>query len=184
MDEEKAIELKVEEKAPLNILEELDKLFLSGKHETFSKYTQEVQNFGHVPINQFDHAWGLIKSQKRNIEKERFNYLNDPMIYLGNVDNEKTLALYQNDIRFLGIMESMALDDPAIYHVFEPLFEIFKIEVRLTGNIGNSERHLQAFHIPVAPQKRGFKILGRRKKKKEPINYVIPEEEEIQQGMY
>lgn len=181
MDEE----IKATEEKSSNILEELDKLFLSGKHETFNKYTQEIQNFGHVPVNQYDHAWSLIKSQKRDINKDRFNYLNDPMIYLGNVDNEKTLSLYQNDIRFLGIMESMALTDPAIYHVFEPLFEIFKIEVRLTGNIGNSERHLQAFHIPVAPEKRGgFKILGRRKKKKEPVNYVIPEEEDIQQGMY
>jgi len=174
----------VEEKPSSNILDDLDKLFLSGKHDAFNKYTQEIQNFGHVPVNQFDHAWGLIKSHKRDINKERFNYLNDPMIYLGNVDNEKTLALYQNDIRFLGVLLSMALSDEALYHVFEPLYEIFKIELRLTGNIGNSERHLQAFHIPVAPEKKGFKILGRRKKQKTPMEYVIPEEDELQQGMY
>jgi hypothetical protein len=167
-----------------NILDELNKVFLSGKHDTFGKYTQEIQNMGHTPDNQFDHAWGLIKSRKRDIQKERFNYLNDPMLYLGNIDNEKTLALYQYDIKFLGILESMALNDPTIMHVFEPLFEIFKIELRLTGNIGNVERHLQAFHVPASTGSKGSRILGRKKKKK-PVEYVVPSEEEIQQsGMY
>ncbi|MDH7506275.1 MAG: hypothetical protein QHH15_00605 [Candidatus Thermoplasmatota archaeon] len=165
-----------------NILDELNKSFLSGKHDSFSKYTQEVQNFGHVPENQFDHAWSLIRSKKRDIQKERFNYLNDPMLYLGNIENEKTLALYQNDVKFLGILEAMALEDSSMLYVFEPLFEIFKIEIRLTGNIGNSERYLQAFHTPVASEKKGFKILGRKKKKK--VEYVIPSEEEIQETMY
>lgn len=168
---------------PTNILDELNKNFLSGKHDSFSKYTQEIQNLGHTPDNQFDHAWGLIKSRKRDIHKERFNYLNDPMLYLGNIDNEKTLCLYQNDIKFLGNMETMALHDDAMLFVFEPLFEIFKIEIRITGNIGNAERHLQAFHMPVAAEGKGFKILGRKKKKKKPVEYVIPDEEE-QQGMY
>lgn len=176
-------EQKKPEEKPISLLEQLSKSYLENNNQNFSKYTQDVQNFGHVPLNQFDHAWGLIKSQKRDIHKERFNYLNDPMIYLGNIENEKTLSFYQNDIRFLGIMDSMALTDPVIAHIFEPLFEIFKIELRLTGNLGNAERHLQAFQIPVSSDRKGFKIFGRRKKKK-PVDYVLPEEEEMQEGMY
>lgn len=165
-----------------NLLDELNKTFLSDKHEGFGKYTQDVQSFGHIPDNQFDHSWGLIKSRKRDLEKEEMNFLDDPMLYLGNVENEKTLRLYQNDVVFLGNMCKMAQMDPAMKYVYTVLDKVFKIELRITCNIGNAERHLQAGHVPVVNEAKGSRILGKKRKKK-PIEYVVPEEEDIQ-NMY
>lgn len=171
-----------EEVKPENILEELNKAFFSGTHDSFSKYTSDVQNFGHTPDNQFDHAWGLIKSRKRDFDKEKLALMNDPMIYLGNVENSRMLRFYQNDVFYLINMLSMSLNDEVMRCVFEPLNENFKIEIRMTCNIDNAERHLQAFQMMNQEKKRGFGILSKKKQKK--IDYVVPTDDEVNSNMY
>jgi hypothetical protein len=168
----------------MNLLDELNKSFLSGKNDGgFGKYTQDVQNFGHIPENPYDHSWGLIKSRKRDLAKEGINYLDDPMIYLGNVENEKSLRFYQLDMTFLAIINKMAQTDPVMEYVYTPLDKIFKMEIRMTCNIGNAERHLQAGHVPVSSESHGSRILGKKRKRK-PVEYVVPSDEEINDNMY
>lgn len=163
-----------------SLFDELNELFSKTEHSGFGTYTQYTQNYGHIPDNQYDHAWGLLNPPPKKIEKDGFDLLTDQTILLGNIDNEKSLRMYQIDLFFLSNMLALARNDPMMRYVFEPLWANEKMEIRITGTIGGTERSLQAFHIPVLKQQKGFKILGGRKKK-QPIEYVIPQEDE---GMY
>jgi hypothetical protein len=168
-----------DKKGGSHLLDEISEEF--DKETDFDDYTQNTQFYSNNPDNQFSHAWQLINTQRKQMHKDGFDFLFDPQILLGNIDNEKSLRLYQIDLFFLNNMFSCALNDPVMEHVFKPLWSNFKNEVRITSVIGGGERFLQAFHIPAQQQSKGFKLLGKRKKKKEPVNYVIPEEDD---GIY
>lgn len=179
---EKQIVEEIEE--DLDIFDELNKSYNSMVDSGFGDYTQDVQRFANVPHDQFSHAHSLINPISKKMAKEGFDVITDPSVLLGNIDNEKSLRMYQIDVFFLTNMLSCALHDEMMQVVFEPLWTVFKSEMRITSTIGGLERAYQAFHLPVyaGSKKKGFKILGKRKKKREPIDYVIPQEED--EGIY
>ena len=163
-----------------NLLDELHNLFTKRGGSGFGSYTQDMAKRGFSPDNAYSHAWNLISSSKKDIEIDKMNVLNDPQIILGNIENEKSLRYYQNDLYFLTNLCNMAINDPMFKGVFEVLWQNFKNEVRITSCMGGTERQYQAFHIPQASTKRGFSLFGRRKKQqpKNVMDYVIPQESE------
>lgn len=161
-----------------NLLEELQKRFGEPGGSSFGSYTQDMQKFGFSPDNAFGHAWGLINSPKKDLKSDGLNVLNDPQIILGNIDNDRSLRFYQLDLFYLTNLCGIAINDPMFEIVFEVLWQSFKNEVRITSSMGGTERQYQAFHIPQASTKKGFSIFGKKKKqKREPMEYIIPQEE-------
>jgi hypothetical protein len=126
---------KPEKEVEKNILDVLNDQLGKGTLSDFSEYTQNTQNYGHMPDNQFGHAWNLINVRRG--EPKDFEDLLNPHIFLG--------------------------------------------ELRLTGALDGSERVYQAFKTPMARSK-GFSILKKKKKKREPIDYVLPDEDD--EGIY
>lgn len=170
-----------EDESEVNLLDELNKQF--GKHEEsgFGEYTQDMQKIGFTPDNPYGHAWTLVNSPARKLETDGFNILNDPQIFLGNIENEKSLRLIQNDLNYLTNICGMALEDPIFKDVFNVLWQIFKTEVRITSAMGGTERQYQAFqpNQPVSSTSRGFSFFGKKRKKpKDPVEYLLPQDEE------
>jgi hypothetical protein len=162
------------------ILEELDERLTEEEIEDFEHYTQYTQRYENMPDNQFSHAWRLINVRQGKVRN--FDDLLNPHLFLGSIDDVKSLRFYQNDMFWLTGMFRLAKEDKAMEYVFEPLWHSFLSEVRLTSTLDGSERIYQAFKVPRTPSK-GFRIFRpKRKKKKEPIEYLFPDEED--QGMY
>ena len=167
-----------------SLLDELASEFGAKKESGFGDYTQEMQRVGYVPDNPYGHATSLLKSEVKDIDKEGFNVMNDPQILLGNVENEKTMRLYQIDLYILTNMCAVAQSDPVFKLPFQTFWQIFKNEIRVTSAMGGTERQYQAFHIPQQSKKKGFSLFGGKSKarKRQAIDYIIPEEEE--ESMY
>jgi hypothetical protein len=166
-----------------NLLEELQRQFGKPGGTSFGMYTQDMQKFGYSPDNAYGHAWSLINTPRKDLKSEGLNIMNDPQIILGDIDNDKSLRFYQLDLFYLTNLCGIALNDPIFEIVFSVLWQSFKNEVRITSSMGGKERQYQAFHIPQASTKKGFSIFGKKKqRKREPIEYIIPQEEE--EGMY
>jgi len=161
-----------------DILSELDD-DIEDKPSDFEHYTQYTQQYQNMPDNQFAHAWSLINSRQGHVNV--FDDLLNPHLFLGSVDDPKSLRFYQNDMFWLTNMFALARNDKSMKYVFEPLWFSFITELRLTSTIDGSERIYQAFSVPRTPQ-RGFRLFRPKKKKKDPIDYVIPSDDE--QGMY
>lgn len=178
MDEKPGKE-KPEKEVEKNILDVLNDQLGKGTLSDFSEYTQNTQNYGYMPDNQFGHAWNLINVRRG--EPKDFEDLLNPHIFLGNIDDNKSLRFYQLDYYWLINMFRMAKEDPTLKYVFEPLWLSFLGELRLTGALDGSERVYQAFKTPMTRSK-GFSILKKRKKKREPMDYVLPDEDD--EGIY
>lgn len=162
-----------------NLLDELNKEFDKKEETRFGSYTQDMQRIGYTPDNPYGHAWGLVNSPEKKLEIDGFNTLNDPQILLGNIENEKSLRLYQRDLHFLTNMCSIAMNDEMFDMVFKTLWQVFKNEVRITSAMGGTERQYQAFHIPQVSKSRGFSFFGKKRKKpKEPMDYIFPQDDE------
>ena len=166
-----------------SIFDEVNEKYQNIKNTGFSGYTQDQQMLSQLPHDQFGHAYTLINGRGRKMEKEGFDIMSDPSILLGNIKDEKSLRFFQMDEYLLTNMLSCALTDPVMEHVFHPLWTAFKLELRSTANLDGRERSYQAFHVPMsAVGKKGFGLFNKRKKQKEPIDYVIPSEDD--EGIY
>jgi hypothetical protein len=161
------------------ILEELEERLSSDNLEDFQHYTQNTQKYENMPDNQYSHAWSLINV--RQGKPRFFDDLLNPHLFLGSIDDVKSLRFYQNDMFWLTGIFALARHDPAMDYVFEPLWSSFIAEVRFTSSLDGSERIYQAFNVPKSTS-RGFRLFRPKKKKKEPMEYIIPNEDE--QGMY
>jgi len=171
--------------SPANLLDDLNNRFSggssSGGRSGFDSYASETQKYGYIPDNQFAHAYMLLTAEGKKFETHGMDMVDDPQIMLGNIENEKTMRHYQRDLFYLIQMCGIAVYDPIFKEVFLPLWKIFKSEVRITSAMGGTERQYQAFHIPQANTKKGFSLFGKpkkRSKKKDPMEYLIPEQEE------
>lgn len=175
--------------AEKDIFKEIHDTFMGiqgGTGSQFGSYTKQMQGYGHIPLNQFDHQWGLIHSNKRAVAEEEFNFLEDQNKYLGNVADAKVLRFYQIDNFFLTHMFAMGEADVAERLVFQVCWANFKSELRMTCNIGGEERKLQS-GLPLSGgaimgKSRGF--LGRGRKKQKTVEYVTPSQEQEEGSTY
>ena len=170
-----------------SLLEEIRELYSKGDSSIqsgFSKYTQDGQKLGHIPSDPYSHAWGLLHNQTKKLATDGMDILDSDQVVLGNVKNDKTLAIYQKEYRYLVNLCKMALNDEIFTPVFEVLWKQFVVDIRLTGVMGGTERAYQAFQVPTGVStKSGFGgTFLRKKKPREPIEYLIPSEEE--EGVY
>ena len=166
------------------IFDEVNERYRNISNSGFGNYTQDQQMLAQLPHDQFGHAYSLINNRSRKMEKEGFDIIADPQILLGNIKDEKSMKFYQMDVMLLTNILACALNDPVMKVVFDPLWTNFKQEIRSTCNIDGIERSYQAFHIPFSRTagKKGFGFLSKKKKQKEPIDYVIPSEDD--EGIY
>lgn len=145
----------------------------------FGKYTQDSQRLSGTPRDRYGHAWRIIDVPHKGFEK--LEDMLDPNLWLGNISDAKSLRFYQNDLCNMVVLGKMSLNDPIMQYIFDTEWTKVKLELRVTGIVEGQERAYQAFTFPTSAPK-GFGILGRKKKKKEPIEYVVPQEEE--EGIY
>ena len=172
-----------DEETEENLLDELNNQLSKKEVSNFGTYTQDMQRIGYTPDNPYGHAWGLVNSPQKSLEKDGFNVLNDPQIFLGFIENEKSMRLYQKDLYFLTNLCGMAQNDPIFKSVFKVLWQSFKNEVRITSARGGTDRQYQAFHIPQQSKSKGFSFFRKaRKKPKEPMDYIFPQDDE--ESMY
>jgi len=163
-----------------SILDELEEKIASDELEDFEHYSQYTQRYENMPDNQFSHAWSLINVRQGDVRN--FDDLLNPHIFLGAIDDVKSLRFYQNDMFWLTNMFGLAKYDPAMKYVFDPLWHSFLTEVRITSTLDGSERIYQSFNIPRTKTK-GFRIFKpKSNKRKEPMDYIIPQDDD--QGMY
>lgn len=167
------------EKTNKHILEELYERYGTKDPSGFSDYTQKTQRYDKMPDNQFGHAWNLINIKQGDVKE--YDDLLHPHLFLGAIDDFKTLKLYQDVSDYIDSIFSLAQHDEAMKTVFNNVFYSFIKDVRLTGTLDGSERIYQAFKIP-SKRKSGFKLFKGRKKKREPMDYVFPDEED--EGLY
>ena len=144
----------------------------------FKDYVNKIIFFSHIPKDRFSHAFRLLQTEQNNIENYA-DVLNQRHIFLGNIDNARVLRCNQNDAMFFYALLSLARRDVAMKEVFDVIFWSWVLELRLTSTKKGKERDLQAFLIPRTTE--GFRF-PLRKKKQEPMDYIIPDEEEG--GMY
>ena len=175
----------VEEEDDISLLDELNNLFKS-KNTNFSEYTQENQKLYYAPDNPYAHQYSLISSKTGDVETKKWDVIDDPQIVLGDIDNEKTLRLYQTDFRLLVECCGLAQKDPMFNIVFNALWRIFKGELRMTSNMGGKERFFQAMMTPKSQARPGFSLLRKAssKKKKTMADYVFESDDEEGGGMY
>ena len=177
-----AEENKKEEKEK-TIFDEVNERYQNIKSSGFANYTQDQQMLSQLPHDQFGHAYTLINNRSRKMEKEGFDIIADPQILLGNIKDEKSMKFYQMDVMLLTNILACAINDPVMKVVFDPLWTAFKQEIRSTCNIDGVERSYQAFHVPSrGVAKKGFGLFNKKKKQREPIDYVIPSEDD--EGIY
>jgi len=156
-----------------SIFDEVEELL--KKDENFKQYTQYIQRHQVIPDNPYTHNYVLLTARQGEIE--RFEDLMHPQAMLGAIDDPKSLRLYQNDIYFLSNLFSLAKNSKTLRYVFDALFYSFVFEVRLTSTLDGAERIYQAGAMPVTKPK-GFRFFTRKKRPKEPLRYVFPEESE------
>ena len=82
-----------------SILEELDSKLTEEELEDFEHYTQYTQRYENMPDNQFSHAWSLINI--RQGDAKNFDDLLNPHLFLGAIDDVKSLRFYQQDMFWL-----------------------------------------------------------------------------------
>src|SRR6056297_1498546 len=111
-----------------HILDELYDRYDKVDEDGFSDYTQKTQKYDKMPDNQFGHAWNLINIKQGDVKE--FDDLLNPHLFLGAIENPKTLRLYQEDMRWLTGMFRLAKNDPMMKYVFMPLWHHFLTEVR------------------------------------------------------
>jgi len=158
------------------LLEELNERFnvKTDKQSGFGEYTQETQKLSYSPDNPYGHQYALISSQTKDVATQGWKVTDDPQIVLGDIDNEKTLRLYQIDYGLLVNCCGMAQNDEMWIPVFNVLWRKFKGELRMTSNMGGKERFFQAFMQPKSTSRPGFSFLRKKsKKKKTTADYVF-----------
>lgn len=159
-----------------DIFDEVHEAFNKTRGMTvFGKYSKDMKSLGHIPDNQFDHAYGLIRPSPKDIDHDDFNFLEDQNKFLGNVKNARELRFYQNDNFFLTLLYNMGKKDPSERIVFQVLWANFKDEIRMTCNIGGEERARQSFDIPSHGGGKGGML--NRKKKQKTMEYVMPQDD-------
>jgi len=156
-----------------SIFDEVEELL--RKDENFRQYTQYIQRHQVIPDNPYTHNYVLLTARQGEIE--RFEDLMHPQAFLGAIDDPKTMRLYQNDIYYLSNLFSLARNSKTLKYVFDALFYSFVFEVRLTSTLDGAERTYQAGAMPVSKPK-GFRFFRKKRRPKEPLGYVIPEEAE------
>ena len=178
VDEESAAETK-------SLLDELERQFTTAPKNTpgvptdnFTQYIIENQKLGYIPDNPYGHASWLINSKSKKFEMDGLDVLDDPQIHLGFMEDPKTMRIYQMELAYLTGMATLALQDLTMRYVFCSLWKQYRNEVRMTTSMSGAERQYQAFHIPQQVKKKGFGFLRPKQKKREPIEYIFPQEDE------
>ena len=176
------------EESPQTLLDELNSMFANrrkgDKPSGFGQYTQETQKMMFSPDNPYGHQYALISSQTKDVKKHGWRAIDDPQIVLGDIDNEKTLRLYQIDYSLLVSCCNMAQKDPMWESVFDTFWRKFKGELRMTSNMGGKERFFQAFMTPKSSSRPGFSFLRKKssKKKKTYADYIFQGDDDDEGG--
>lgn len=141
----------------------------------FGEYTQDSQRFRATPRDRYGHAWRIIDVPVKKFEAMEDMF--DPNLWLGNIQDAKSLRYYQNDLSNMVVLAKMSMNDPIMEYVFNIEWTKVKLELRVTGIVEGKERAYQAFTIPTGGGK-GFGIFRRKPKPKEPMEYLVPQEDE------
>lgn len=96
-----------------------------------------------IPKDQFSHAYYLISNDDISIDE--FTNLINKHVLLSNIDNDRIMRLYQNDVHFLVNLFELQKRDNSLTNLFNVLYTSWVFEVSLTRTKKGMERQLQAF---------------------------------------
>jgi len=146
------------------------------KAATFEDYVKNAFQFKFVPKDQFSHAYFLLTTEPKDVE-EFFELINKHAL-LGNIDSDRLMRFYQNDIYFLTNLFELQRREPALRNLFKVLYTSWIFEIALTRTKKGLERQLQAFGQQIVKPVEGYGGLLeklRRKKEEEQPEFVIYE---------
>jgi hypothetical protein len=107
-------------------------------------FFQTARRFMRAPDNQFSHAYSMIQNQGTQIKQDSDpSELRDPNAFLGFIDHDQLIRLYQNDAIILENLFAIAKKSKPVMEVFATLFNGWIFEIRLTGNKSGIERKMQ-----------------------------------------
>jgi len=102
-----------------------------------------IQKIKSVPKDQFSHAYYLISND--DITTDEFVNLINKHVLLSNIDNDRIMRLYQNDVHFLVNLFELQKRDNSLTNLFNVIYTAWVFEVSLTRTKKGMERQLQAF---------------------------------------
>lgn len=102
-----------------------------------------IQKIKSVPKDQYSHAYFLISNDDISIDE--FTNLINKHVLLSNIDNDRIMRLYQNDVHFLVNLFELQKRDNSLTNLFNVLYTAWVFEVSLTRTKKGMERQLQAF---------------------------------------
>lgn len=102
-----------------------------------------IQKIKSVPKDQFSHAYYLISND--DITTDEFTNLINKHVLLSNIDNDRIMRLYQNDVHFLVNLFELQKRDNSLTNLFNVIYTAWVFEVSLTRTKKGMERQLQAF---------------------------------------
>jgi hypothetical protein len=161
-----------------DIFKEIHETFGRIRDANFARYTKDMNALGHIPNNAYDHAFSLISAAQKDVVRDDFAFLEDKSKFLGNIKNSRELRFYQMENYWLTLLFNMGRKDPAEMVVFQVLWAAFKDDIRMTCNIDHLERDYQGFNPPAPGGTQGGGSFFSRKKKRKPIEYVIPQDDD------
>lgn len=106
------------------------------------EYANVISKGKYIPKDPFAHATMLIDADTDEVKK--FNQLLERQILLANINDDKMLRLYQNDIRILTSLFSIVCREPKIEKFFFEQYYSWKGELALTRTKDGLERKMQA----------------------------------------
>lgn len=132
----------------------------------WSDYVKSAFLFRFIPKDQFSHAYYLLSSEPKDISE--FQELISKHALLGNIDSDRLMRFYQNDVHFLTNFFEMQQREPALKNFFKVIYTAWVFEVALTRTKKGMERQLQTFGPAQPKSVEGFgKLIEQLQKKKE-----------------
>lgn len=111
--------------------------------EPWGRYFGSAKDFAIIPKDPYAHASQLISVDTRS--PREFREMISKHVLLGNVNSDRMMRLYQNDIAFLTLFFSLGQKDNSIKEFSELLFGAWVFEVAFTRTKNGLERWLQNF---------------------------------------
>lgn len=114
-----------------------------AKNEALREYFQHARDYRFSPKDPYSHATHLLNAEPKS--PGEFREMITKHVLLGNVNSDRMMRLYQNDITFLPLFFQLGQKDNQIKEFSDLIFNTWVFEVTFTRTKNGLERWLQNF---------------------------------------
>ena len=142
-------------------------------------FARGIKTGNYIPKDAYSHASYMISADEQtdnyDFDKSEFRKLINKHVLLANVNDDRMLRLYQNDVICLTSLFDMALREPRLQELFLELYFGWRAELSLTRIKDGKERTQQAeVNGRVQNQYTGYGeyIMDERQREEEEKNFL------------